>query len=277
MRTIATIAAWGAGLVSIGVGAALLTSGIEFGLGAPKAQPALAQTCPPVVSIAPRGPGQPPDDVLGVRLGFTISDVAATLTCIDEDYKIRFEAVWHTMERSAARDARQLMYAERKRELLAAGLVGAPGQERVAAIWRTVQYAPDEAPLRAAPEAELARHFGTPHRIEETKLRRVLVWAYDPNGLPLKLPPKDTGAAGVLQNVGDWIAGTVTVPQCAERLRASPLDKPDFGADCGLTIRAEIEAALDAPDKVSSVKLMLADQARAKALIEGYRKSREQR
>ena len=272
---IGEIVAWGAGLVSVGIGAAFLTLGLGGGgSGMPEAETARAQTCPPVVSIAPRGPGQPRDDILGVRLGFTISDVAATLTCINDRYKIRFEGVWHTMERSAGSDHRQLLYAERDRELLAAGLVGAPGQERVAALWRTIRYDVKDAPARADLEAELVKHFGTPHQAEETKLRRVLVWAYDPNGLPLKPEADGSTAGGVLQRVGDWIAGAVTIPHCAEHLKASPLDRPEFSAQCGLTIRAEIEGDLQAASRASAVKVALADQARAKTLIEGYRAAR---
>lgn len=277
---IGEMVAWGAGLVSVGVGAAFLTLGLGGGgASGPKAQAALAETCPPIFSIAPRGPGQPVDDLIGVRLGFTISDAAAQLRCTAETtgfppYKIRFEGVWHTMERSAGSDHRQLLYAERDRELLAAGLVGAPGQERVAALWRTIRYDAKQAPARADLEAELVKHFGAAHQIEETKLRRVLVWAYDPNGLPLKQEADGSTAGGVLQRVGDWIAGAVTIPQCAEHLKASPLDRPEFSEQCGLTIRAEIEGDLQAPSRASAVKVVLADQARAKALIEGYRAAR---
>lgn len=277
MRGLTAIGGWVLGLIVLGVVVAALTSGVQWGAKKPLAQAAMSQTCPPIVSMAPRGPGQPVDDILGVRLGYTVSDLTATLDCIDDGYKYRFEPVWHTMTRKAERDQRQLLYAERKRELLAAGLVGGPGQERTAALWRTVQYAPDEAPPRAAPEAELTRHFGAPHMVEESKLRRVLIWSYDPNGLPLKAPTKAEGAGAIFAQVNDLIAGVVTVPQCTEHLKASPLDRPDFSAKCGLTIRAEIEGSLEAPDKASSVKLAMADQARAKTMIDAQRKLTEGR
>jgi hypothetical protein len=269
-------AAWGLGLVSVGIGAALVTSGLQ-GPSDRAAKPAsLLESCPPQVSIAPRGPGQPVDDDLGVRLGFTISDVSATLKCLDDGYKIRFEPVWHSMDRSSATDQRQLMYAERAREVVAAGYVGAPGQERAAALWRTVRYDLRDEPDLAAVQAELSRHFGPPHAAETIKLRRTLIWSYDPNGLPLK-PSPEAAEAGVLQRVGSWIAGTITVPQCSDSLRASPLDRPGFSASCGLTIRADITMDAQAPTKVSEVKVALADQARAKSLIEAYRASQTKR
>jgi len=270
MRGIGGIAAWGAGLALVGIVAALVAT--SFGAGGgdkPTAQAAMA-SCPPVVSIAPRGPGQPPDDIVGVRLGYTIADVRAELACLDDGYKFRFEPVWHTMDSAAPRDRHQLLYAERANEMLAAGLVGAPGQERTAALWRTVRYSPAEAPERAAVETELTRHFGPPSQIDDTPTRRRLVWAFDPNGLPIKASSAD-GAAGVLQRVGDWIAGAVTIPQCADHIRISPLDRPDFDKSCGLTVRAEIEPLAEDARKAGEVRVALADQARAKGLIDAYR------
>ena len=269
-------AAWGLGLISVGIGAALLTSGLQGASDGAVKPAALMEACPPQVTIAPRGPGQPVDDILGVRLGFTISDVSATLKCLDDGYKIRFEPVWHTMDRTAATDQRQLLYAERTREIVAAGFVGAPGQERAAALWRTVRYDLRQEPDVAALEAELTRHFGPPHSAETVKLRRTLIWSYDPNGLPLK-PTGEAANAGVLQRVGAWIAGAITIPQCSDGLRASPLDRPDFSASCGLTIRADISMDAQAPTKASEVKVALADQARAKTLIEAYRASQTKR
>lgn len=273
---VGVVAAWGAGLASIGIGAAFLTAGLGGSAGKPKIQ-GLMETCPPAVSIAPRGPGQPTDDILGVRLGFTISDVTATLKCVDESYKVRFESVWHTMERGAATNQRQLLYAERTRESVAVGFIGAPGQERAAALWRTLRYEAREAPTLVAAEAELTRHFGPPQQATSTSVRRILVWAYDPNGLPIKSAPDGSSAGGVFKRVGDWIAGAITIPQCAEHLKGSPLDRPEFDAQCGLTVRAEIEADLQAPTKVAAVKIALADQARAKAQIEAYRGTLEKR
>lgn len=210
------------------------------------------RTCPPIVAVPPRAEGAPLDEVEGVRRGFTVAEAQEALLCADEAYRFRFEPVWHTVNAPLA--PRQLMYAERPGGAdVVAGLVGLSGRETVAMLWRRETYALQGAPRVADLEAALVARHGPPHAVEQTRLRRILTWAYDPAGAAMPQAPQ-----GFMQAI---MRQGPTRERCAETLKDTPFSAPTPNPQCGLTIRATIEGRLEQADRASSLRLVLADQA----------------
>jgi hypothetical protein len=258
----------GAIVIAAGIGA-LIVGGMRD--RDPKALAAAGRLCPPLASLPARVPGAPVDDIAGVRIGHNAADMESILRCIDENYVFRTEPVWHTLSPSGAQSEKQIVYAELGQDRLAAGFAGPARSEVIVALWREVVFAGETAPLKSTTEATLIQYYGAPHVVEETALRRILNWAYDPQGVALKTDAKN---ADLVKQLSNWVSGSLVAPTCIRQVRMSPLDKPAFNQMCGLTIRIEIEGRLEAPEKVSTVKTAVIDQARAADAVAEYRASR---
>jgi hypothetical protein len=269
MRSLWITLAWVVGLLAVSAAIAFFVVG---GVGEQNVKPAsiiAGRVCPPQVSMPPRGPGEPRDDLVGVRLGYTAADMESTVLCLSDDYKFRAESVWHTMVSAAKGEQRQLLYAERNGDGFIAGLVRVAGEDRALTLWRMIDYAAAKAPARAALEQEFITYFGPAHLSETLGPKRMLVWAYDPFGKPLKLAAKEGDLFGAL---GDMIAGEKTVQGCLKHVSMSALDKPAWGEGCGLTVRVEIASRPEEASKAETLRIAMVDQARLKSAVENFRK-----
>jgi hypothetical protein len=269
MRSLWIMLAWVVGLLAASAAIAFFVVG---GVGEQNVKPAsiiAGRVCPPQVSMPPRGPNEPRDDLVGIRIGYTATDMEATILCLSEDYKFRSENVWHTMVSASKGEQRQVLYAERTGDSFIAGLVRVAGEDRALTLWRTIDYAAAKAPPRGALEQEFVTYFGPAHLNQELGPKRVLLWAYDPFGKPLKLAAKDGDLFGAL---GDMIAGEQTAQACVKHVSMSALDKPAWGEGCGVTVRVEIAARPEDEGKADTLRIALVDQARLKTAVENFRK-----
>ena len=231
---------YGLGLIAVIV-SAFIVYGAFFG-PAPEGQQLVSEkrVCPPHVSLPARAAGQPVDDVLGLRIGYTIADAKETLLCRDEKFAFDFEQIWHTPV-PADLHSRQRMLAARPRERIALGLVGAPEHEIVYAVFQDIQYAyNDVTPTPEATVAMLTKQYGAPHYRKDGGARIDLFWMYGPDGKALN-PPAEMGANPITAFTG-WVAGSWATSQCEGKLKIDPLQQASWSDQCGLSIHAQIES-----------------------------------
>lgn len=268
MRSLWISLAWAVGLLAVSAVVAFLVVG---GMGEKNVKPAAiisGRVCPPQVSMPPRGPTEPRDDLVGIRLGYTAADIEATVACLSDGYKFRTEGVWHTMVSAQKGEQRQLLYAERNGDAFIAGMVRVAGEDRALTLWRTIDYAPAKAPPRGALEQEFITYFGPAHLSQDIGPKRVLVWAHDPFGKPLKLAAKEGDLFGAL---GDMIDGEATAQGCLKHVSMSALDKPAWGVGCGLIVRVEIAASAPEAATAETLRIAMVDQTRLKSAVENFR------
>jgi hypothetical protein len=217
------------------------------------------RVCPPVVSIPPRSIGYPADDVMGVRSGMTWRDAEETLKCVSEDYVI--QRVTHTSTVTGkGKQSRIVMRATRGPETISVAFFGAEGQERAAAMWQEKYYDVGAGPARQQIEGELVAHYGAAHEDRDpTTNERTLRWNYAPDGRPLRVKPKD-GSAGYFLDMASYMAAGFTVAACAKNAQLDPAKAPSWDGRCGLTIFAEIDAAMASPTRASRFRVVVLDQ-----------------
>lgn len=217
------------------------------------------RVCPPVVSIPPRAVGYPGDDIMGVRSGMTWRDAEETLKCVSEDYDIK--RVTHTTTVTGkGKQSRIVMRATRDAETISVAFFGPEGQERAAAMWQEKYYDAGAGPARQQIEGELVAHYGTPHEDRDPSANeRVLRWNYGPDGHPLRVKPKD-GSAGYLIDMASYMAAGFTVAACAKNAQLDPTKQPAWDGRCGLTILAEIDAAMSTPQRTARFRVVVLDQ-----------------
>lgn len=217
------------------------------------------RVCPPVVSIPARAIGYPGDDVMGVRSGMTWRDAEETLKCVSEDYVIK--RVTHTSNITGkGKQSRIVMRATRGPETISVAFFGAEGQERAAAMWQEKYYDVGAGPARQQIEGELVAHYGTPHDLRDpASNERTLRWNYGPDGHPLRVKPKD-GSPGYLLDMASYMAAGFTVAACAKNAQLDPTRQPAWDGRCGLTVLAEIDAAMGAPQRTARFRVVVLDQ-----------------
>lgn len=254
---------WGIGLaVMVGTLALVIvavTNDPKSGASQQAAMEKPRRVCPPVVSIPPRAVGYPGDDVMGVRSGMTWRDAEETLKCVSEDYDIK--RVTHTTTVTGkGKHSRIVMRATRDAETISVAFFGPEGQERAAAMWQEKYYDAGAGPARQQIEGELVAHYGTAHEDRDpTTNERVLRWNYGPDGFPLRVKPKD-GSPGYLIDMAGYMAAGFTVAACAKNAQLDPARQPAWDGRCGLTIMAEIDAAMGTPQRTARFRVVVLDQ-----------------
>lgn len=217
------------------------------------------RVCPPVVSIPPRAIGYPGDDIMGVRSGMNWRDAEETLKCVSEDYVIK--RVTHTSNVTGkGKQSRIVMRATRGAETISVAFFGTEGQERAAAMWQEKYYDVGAGPMRQQIEGELVAHYGTPHEMRDpASNERTLRWNYGPDARPLRVKPKD-GAPGYLLDMASYMAAGFTVAACSKNAQLDPAKAPAWDGRCGLTVLAEIDAAMGTPQATARFRVVVLDQ-----------------
>ncbi len=267
------VAAWVIGLMAIVIASVLVLGALYGGgdrpslAGAPPERP-----CPPRITAPARAPGAPVDDLLTIRPGYSVGDVQRTLFCRDEAFAYQFEPIWHTRV-PAGTPSRQRMAAVRKAERLTFGLVGEKDGEVVYAMWQEIGFGEaDPTPTPEAMAKDLTAHYGTPHETKQARNRLEVSWLYGPDGKPLKT--EITQGADPFSALGGWIAGAWSFSGCAKHAKVDPLAQPSWSAECGVTIRAEIDRRPEDPMRVLRYRIVALDQARLAAAVDSYRAAR---
>lgn len=261
-------ALWGLGALAVVV-AAFVVYNAFFG-GPPEAPRTLIERiiCPPTVSIAPRAPDAPVDDVAQVRLGYSVADARATLLCRNPKYDIEFEPIWHTAVPSSV-ESRQRMSATYAPERVTTGLVGQAGHEVVFAVFQDIAYG--ETSQSPTPNEALNlvhAHYGPAHDRHDTPSRIDLWWLYGPNGKPVT--PNSAGADPITA-IGNWVTGGWDFSACQRDVTLDPLATAKWNAKCGISIHAQIDIRKNDPAHIQRYRIVAIDQARLAAAVENYR------
>lgn len=271
--------AWALGAVVIIAAAALLAVAV---LGPRDGRPtvetaaATGPVCPPPIATPARAPGQPFDEIYGLRPALTLAEAESLLLCLDPGFDLLHEPYWHTLQGASVKGRKQMLHADRPGERVSLGLVGAMGEERVAALWRAASFPAEAAPLVSEVETELRAAYGPPHWSEVTPLRREFGWAFDPTGRPVEQVSGEA-SKDMLKQLQGWVGGGPNEAACLKQARYSPLDRPDAGAGCGLTVRALVEGRVEDATRAASLKLAVLDQPRLAAGMQAERDAAEAR
>jgi hypothetical protein len=268
MGFIMRAAAWVLGIAAVIVAAFVVYSAFTT----PEGEITIAEDkrmCPPQVSLAPRAPDAPVDDIAGLRPGFTVEDARLTLLCRDEKYNINFERVWHTPESTSVK-TRQRMIATRSQERISLGIVGPNEREVVYAVFQDIAYA--KTTVTTTPEAvvaDLTSHYGKPHEDKAMRAQRDLWWLYDPLGKPVMPPPKQDG--NPITAFTDWVAGSWDTDKCKKTVEIDPATLVRPNAECGLAVHAQIIFSAEDPTRITRYRIVLVDQARLATAVKLYR------
>ena len=262
---------YGLGMIAV-IASAFIVYHAFFG-PAPDGQELVSQkrVCPPQVSAPARAPGQPVDDVIGVRPGFSVADAKVWLLCRDEHFAFDFEQIWHTPV-PANLHARQRMLATRPKERIALGLVGLPEHEIVYAVFQDIQYSlNDVTPTPAATVAKLTQIYGPPHDRKDHGARIDLWWMYAPDGKPLN-PPAETGGNPISAFTG-WVTGSWAMGQCEAKVKIDPLQQASWSDQCGVSIHAQIDIRKEDRTRIERYRIVSIDQARLATAVARYREA----
>jgi hypothetical protein len=248
--------AWMLGLAVIGFGGFLVWVGMFGPEPAPVDQAASkpARVCPPQVSIPPRAANQPGDDILGVRAGFTATEIEETVKCVAEDYEVELT----TATGGAPFPIVRVKRGEDERYQI--HLYGPAGQERAALIWRDHRFDVTTGPYVQALEGELVAKYGPPHKpVTLANGARQLSWAFAPSGVPIRQPPAE-GSRNFLQEKMTEIAAGFQFDSC---VKTAPIDSASPAAwdgRCGVTVKVEIEPSLSDTTRATRLRVFVTNQ-----------------
>lgn len=102
-------------------------------------------------------------DVVGVSIGMGAEDARKAMACSNRALRVSVsdQGGFNVPPSPDGRPAHRSILAEGGQERIQAMLVGAPGDERVVTIRRTIDFAPDREPLVAELIAQLERKYGS--------------------------------------------------------------------------------------------------------------------
>lgn len=227
-----------------------------------------APDCPARLETALQGP-----DVVGLKLGMRRDAALNFARCLDRDTVLTFEANWlnglktygiklapqafsaRTGEATACSyrnfsDMQKCGPGNRVWTHLAEEITvvspGVPGEEKVAAIWRTQNFKAGAMPAGETTLQALVEKYGMPQvRRQQQDQWIQLYWLKDPGGTPLA--QNSRGA------------------QMCQGILARPEGTQQWREGCGLTIAAQIDLARENPLLVKRLDIALTDQ---QALLE---------
>lgn len=230
-------------------------------------------------------PAQTRGDVIGVHPGQSVEKVAEVLKCngglVDigfgedlyglpaEPIKFREKIVatsgtpcefdpqqWIRQQGGGSYSCRKAdfessRYFENRNERLLVALVGMPGEETVAGVWRTREYAEDDSPVVEDAVASLTGKYGEPHIRENRGRGEELIWIFDLQGRPMsEANPAYNRCRGIAAN---------------QEQRQS------WTSDCGLTIEALVERQRSNNLLAAAIHVGSVDQAALFAGVEAMR------
>jgi hypothetical protein len=246
--------AWGVGFLVIFATGALIVAAMKVDVPAPAAQQAAEippRKCPPDISIPPRAADLPVDDIIGVRAGMTAEDATETLLCASEAYAI---------ERVGTPSGPPMLSAKMSPETITLALYGPVGRERITTMWRDSFFDVGEGPSVAEVEARFAALYGAPHEKKSLPNEvKELIWAYGPDGKPLRTKAQRASKT-YLQDAVGYLAAGFTSAACYSTAKLDPTEAPSWDERCGVTIRAQIDPEFTDKARVSRWRLVVYDQ-----------------
>lgn len=175
--------------------------------------------CEPELTGPKRAAGSPVDDIVGIRPGQSMKDASAILGCRGNMAELLVRSSEHAQTKLNLRQEliatsgepcggsyRQMRtdftsrtdYSECQALLVEGSqshrnrfdrflvtLVGLPGQERVASVWRMQEFPEGKRPVRADLVTTLTAKYGEPSEVEERGNEIKLNWVYDLRGRPM--------------------------------------------------------------------------------------------
>lgn len=254
--------AWSAGVLVIIGTIVLIVAALSLDMpaierDAVSAAPRPARVCPPVIAIPPRPADMPKDDVFGVRPGLSRAEAEEMLYCRSEQFDLQTDRIEASAPGYAAHT---LMSGKLGSETIHVALLGPPGQERVAAVWREAFFDAGAGRPMAEIETALADDFGAPHEAKSLGPNgRELIWVFAPDGKPLRTKAVK-GSKTYIQDTVGYLAAGLTTTACANRADLDPREPIGWDTRCGLTLRAQIDPGFGGDGKASRWRLAILDQ-----------------
>jgi hypothetical protein len=196
----------------------------------------------------------PPDtrhDILGISFGMTADEAYARLACANPAFKLEYDTSGG-FSTKALRDGskpRKTLTASAGLETATVSLIGLPGEEKVVAVQRRVEFGAGSEPPSETIVNRLTTKYGEPSRTIVDSGGSYAWVVFSPDGQ--KLGPDNS------------LYSTCTHYQ-------STSDSISINSECGFTVRTSVSVKLDNPGLAHAFSVTLVEQRKAMDAIEAF-------